>query len=67
MHKNNLTAQIPEDTTAREIVITRLLNAPRELVWEAWTDPKHIAEWWGPMVLPVPFIRWKSAPAVFGG
>lgn len=32
----------------REIVITRTFNAPRKLVYEAWTDPKHIAQWWGP-------------------
>lgn len=36
------------NTKDREIVITRELNAPRELVFDAWTDPKHIAEWWGP-------------------
>jgi uncharacterized protein YndB with AHSA1/START domain len=32
----------------REIVITRLFDAPRELVWKAWTDPAHIVNWWGP-------------------
>jgi uncharacterized protein YndB with AHSA1/START domain len=32
----------------REIVITRVLNAPRELVWEAMTDPRHVVHWWGP-------------------
>lgn len=32
----------------REIVITRLLNAPRELVWEAWTNQEHVGNWWGP-------------------
>lgn len=32
----------------REIVITRVFDAPRELVFEAWTDPKHITQWWGP-------------------
>lgn len=32
----------------RELLITRLLNAPRELVWEVWTNPEHIAKWWGP-------------------
>jgi uncharacterized protein YndB with AHSA1/START domain len=32
----------------REIVITRVLHAPRELVWQAWTDPQHVAHWWGP-------------------
>lgn len=30
------------------LVHTRLLDAPRELVWEVWTDPNHIKEWWGP-------------------
>lgn len=32
----------------RQVVITRLLKAPRELVWTAWTDPKHVINWWGP-------------------
>ena len=32
----------------REIVITRVFRAPRELVFKAWTDPKHVAQWWGP-------------------
>ena len=35
-------------TADREISITRILNAPKELVFEAWTDPKHLSEWWGP-------------------
>jgi uncharacterized protein YndB with AHSA1/START domain len=37
-----------EETADNEIVITRLLDAPRELVWKAWTDPKHVVNWWGP-------------------
>ena len=35
-------------TSDREIVTTRVFDAPRELVWKAWTDPKHTAQWWGP-------------------
>jgi uncharacterized protein YndB with AHSA1/START domain len=31
----------------REIVMTRAFDAPRELVFEAWTDPRHVREWWG--------------------
>jgi uncharacterized protein YndB with AHSA1/START domain len=31
----------------REIVATRIFNAPRELVWKMWTDPQHVAKWWG--------------------
>ena len=42
--KNNL----PEETADREIVITREFSAPRELVWEAMTNPKHVVNWWGP-------------------
>ena len=36
------------DTSDREIVITREFDAPRELVWEAMTNPKHVVNWWGP-------------------
>ena len=31
-----------------EIVIERMFDAPRDLVWKAWTDPEHVAQWWGP-------------------
>jgi uncharacterized protein YndB with AHSA1/START domain len=36
------------NTADREISTTRLLDAPRDLVWQVWTDPAHIAQWWGP-------------------
>ncbi|MBI2422542.1 MAG: SRPBCC domain-containing protein [Candidatus Hydrogenedentes bacterium] len=32
----------------REIVLSRVLNAPRELVFEVWTRPEHVVQWWGP-------------------
>src|ERR1700691_3503012 len=32
----------------RQIVISRVFDAPRELVWEAWTNPQHVSQWWGP-------------------
>lgn len=32
----------------RSIIGTRVFDAPRELVWTMWTDPKHLAQWWGP-------------------
>src|SRR5579862_2190161 len=35
-------------TGDREIVFERVFDAPRELVWEAWTDPKQVVNWWGP-------------------
>jgi uncharacterized protein YndB with AHSA1/START domain len=36
------------DEDARTIVTTRLFDAPRALVFAAWSDPKHLAQWWGP-------------------
>jgi uncharacterized protein YndB with AHSA1/START domain len=32
----------------REITITRIFDAPPELVWKAWTEPEHFMRWWGP-------------------
>jgi uncharacterized protein YndB with AHSA1/START domain len=32
----------------RTLVLSRVLNAPRNLVFQAWTDPKQLAQWWGP-------------------
>jgi uncharacterized protein YndB with AHSA1/START domain len=32
----------------KELVITREFDAPRELVWKAWTEPEHFMRWWGP-------------------
>ncbi len=36
------------DTSDREIAATRIFDAPRDLVWRAWIDPKQIVQWWGP-------------------
>ena len=38
----------PTSSTQRELVITRIFDAPRELVWRAWTDPERVMRWWGP-------------------
>jgi len=32
----------------RKVLITRVLDAPRSLVFKLWTDPQHMAQWWGP-------------------
>jgi uncharacterized protein YndB with AHSA1/START domain len=37
-----------EAATAQEITIKRVFDAPRELVWNAWTEPEQLARWWGP-------------------
>src|SRR3954470_23562341 len=40
--------QRPSTTADREILISRLINAPRELVFEAFTEVRHLSQWWGP-------------------
>jgi uncharacterized protein YndB with AHSA1/START domain len=37
-----------QEKAEQELIITRILDAPRELVFKVWTDPKHLAQWWGP-------------------
>jgi uncharacterized protein YndB with AHSA1/START domain len=39
---------MPEAVSAREIAISRIYDAPRQLVWEAWTEPEQLSRWWGP-------------------
>ena len=36
------------DTSDREIILSRVFDAPRTLVWRAFTEPEHVAKWWGP-------------------
>ena len=36
-----------DPVTTREIEITRVYDAPRQQVWNAWTEPERIARWWG--------------------
>jgi uncharacterized protein YndB with AHSA1/START domain len=39
---------LTDRVTEQEITITRVFDAPRELVWKAWTEPEQLARWWGP-------------------
>ena len=39
------------------MVVTRVFDAPRELVWKAWTDPKYVMQWWGPKGFTAPFCK----------
>jgi hypothetical protein len=39
------------------MVVTRVFDAPRELVWKAWTDPKYAMQWWGPKGFTAPFCE----------
>src|SRR3954469_24322675 len=55
--------QNQENNTAdREISISRLFNAPIELVWEVWTKPEHIVQWWGPNGFTNTITKMEVAP-----
>jgi len=40
-----------------ELVITRVFDEPRELVWKAWTDPERMKRWWGPKNFTAPVCK----------
>ena len=45
MPTTTASAALPNE---RKVLITRVLDAPRSLVFTLWTDPQHMAQWWGP-------------------
>jgi len=48
MAESNARAGAAVKTNESEYAITRVFDAPRELVFRAWTEPKHLPQWWGP-------------------
>ncbi len=39
------------------MTVTRVFDAPRELVWKAWTDPNYVMQWWGPVGFTAPVCK----------
>jgi uncharacterized protein YndB with AHSA1/START domain len=53
----------PETKTApAELVLTRVFDAPRQLVFETWSTPEHLARWWGPKGFTLPFCEMSFKP-----
>jgi uncharacterized protein YndB with AHSA1/START domain len=46
----------------QELVITRVFDAPRELVFKAWTEPERLMRWWGPKGFTTPFCTMDVRP-----
>jgi len=46
----------------RELVITRIFDAPRALVWRMWIDPRHAMQWWGPRGYPATHMTLDVRP-----
>lgn len=49
-------------TSDSSLNITRVFDAPREMVWMAWTKPEHALHWWGPKHHPAIDIEWDARP-----
>jgi uncharacterized protein YndB with AHSA1/START domain len=45
-----------------DLFIERMLDAPRDLVWKAWTDPEHIKRWWAPRPYQTPECELQLKP-----
>lgn len=56
----------PRPGSRREVRITRLLRAPRELVFKAWIDPDQVAAWWAPEECEIPRETVEIEPHVGG-
>ena len=49
-------------TDGKDMVVTRTFNAPRELVWAAWTDPEPLKQWFGPKGFTMPTCKMDLRP-----
>ncbi len=55
---SNIAAMVGES----EIVITRVFDAPRDIVFKAWTEPERLMRWWGPKGFTTPFCQADLRP-----
>lgn len=45
-----------------DLVLERILDAPRDLVWKAWTNPEHLKQWWAPRPYQTPEAEFDLRP-----
>lgn len=50
------------ESADRELLITRIFDAPRHLVFKAWTEPEHMMRWWGPNGFTLPVCEMDVRP-----
>jgi uncharacterized protein YndB with AHSA1/START domain len=62
MSANNERSSAATIDEARELVLTRVFDAPRALVFKAWTEPEHLMRWWGPKGFTTPFCKVDLRP-----
>lgn len=62
MAESNADKSAGTNAGGQELVITRIFDAPRELVFKAWTDPEHFVRWWGPKGFTTPYCTIDLRP-----
>jgi len=50
------------EPTEQDFVISRTFDAPRALVWKVWTEPEHLAQWWGPKGCTIRVVKLDVRP-----
>ena len=55
-------SSVAENMASKEIVIERVFDAPRERVFDAFTQPEHLQKWWGPKMFSVPTAEFEARP-----
>lgn len=62
MAQSSESASAMQNGLGMEVAFTRIFDAPRQLVFKVWTDPRHLAEWWGPHGFTNPRCEWEARP-----
>jgi uncharacterized protein YndB with AHSA1/START domain len=62
MGVSDLSTTDAANAARRELIITRVFDGPRELVFKAWTNPKDVAQWWGPRGFTNPVCEVDARP-----
>jgi uncharacterized protein YndB with AHSA1/START domain len=60
MAQNTASNKTATNGVGMEVAFTRVFDAPRRLVFQVWTDPKHVAQWWGPHGFTNPRCEWDA-------
>jgi uncharacterized protein YndB with AHSA1/START domain len=57
MERKKTMTDTTNNVKKRDLVVTRLFDAPLPLVWKAWSDPEYVMQWWGPEGFTSPLAK----------
>jgi uncharacterized protein YndB with AHSA1/START domain len=52
-----MSEQTPQNAPKEDIVVKRIIDAPVDMVWKAWTEPEYVMRWWGPKAFTSPSAK----------